>query len=162
MRLSANVFPFRGALTRILALSGTRPGDANLFLNAVLRRNQCVMANAVFVATKGVDSSSCGHPMIYGADGTAITATAAVSTDKTGIVLTAASAPAGFKPIATSYGRGSWAVTTFYNSAGPPVLPWYANITATELPMDFGWAQDAVGASQRWDGAGLPAVSYSP
>eukprot|EP01052_Picozoa_sp_SAG31_P044585 SAG31_NODE_7830_length_1588_cov_1.248489_3_plen_218_part_00 len=105
-------------------------------------RNLCVTSNSVYKATKGVDKSSCGHPTIYGADGTAVLATAAVSADKKGLTLTATNAPAGFKPTATSYGRGSWAVTTFFNSAGLPVLPWYANVTATELPMDFGWSDE--------------------
>ena len=57
-------------------------------------------ANAVYKAAKNVDESSCGYPQIIGADGTSLKASAAVSSDKQGIVLSVASAPAGFKPVA--------------------------------------------------------------
>eukprot|EP00967_Tisochrysis_lutea_P098568 scaffold145650_cov36-Tisochrysis_lutea.AAC.3 len=38
----------------------------------------------------------------------------------------------GFIPIATSYGRASWPMTTFFSADGRlPVLPWLANITTS-------------------------------
>ena len=58
----------------------------------------------------------------------------------------------------TSYGRGSWPVTTFFNSFGQPVIPWFANISATEMPMDFDW----VVASENGGDDELGALSGSP
>jgi hypothetical protein len=59
-------------------------------------RNQCVTSSAAYAAAANVDPTSCGYPAIYGADGSALNATAALSADKRTIVLTAIGpAPAG-------------------------------------------------------------------
>ena len=41
----------------------------------------------------------------------------------------------GFTPHATSYGRASWPMTTVFSSVAEgslPVIPWYANLSATD------------------------------
>jgi len=78
----------------------------------------------------------CGYPYIYGkfANGstTFLNATASVGVDGTSIEL-AAAAPDGFQPTASSYGRASWPMTVFFAAAGGnPVIPWYANFSATK------------------------------
>eukprot|EP00040_Diaphanoeca_grandis_P026797 m.150595 g.150595 ORF g.150595 m.150595 type:complete len:555 (-) comp30734_c0_seq1:240-1904(-) len=98
-------------------------------------RNQCVTMIAAF----GAVAADCGYPQIYGMVGTTATvlnATAAISSDGHSLVLSAA-APAGFKVSASSYGRGSWPMTVFFNSFGQPVIPFYANVGSSELIMNF-------------------------
>lgn len=51
---------------------------------------------------------NCGYPAIYGQDGSVLNATASIGADGSSIVLSAENAPATFKVIATSVGRGDW------------------------------------------------------
>ena len=47
-----------------------------------------------------------------------LNATASIGPGGSSLVLEAAGAPAGFAPYASSYGRGSWPLTTFFSAAG--------------------------------------------
>lgn len=85
-------------------------------------RNVCVTS----VDPKATPTD-CGYPTIYGKDGSTINATASISSTGDGIVLEG-TAPAGFEPNATSYGRASWPLTTFFGGNGLPVIPWYEPI----------------------------------
>ena len=80
-------------------------------------------------------AAAAGYPTIEGvlANGTAasLNATATIGADGSSLVLTAG-APAGFKPTASSYGRASWPLTTFFSQSGLPVIPWYANFTTVD------------------------------
>ena len=73
-------------------------------------RNQCV-------TQIGAHPCDCGYPTIYGAfpNGTALALNATAAIDADGIVLSAASPGDGFKATATSYGRASWPLTTFFD-----------------------------------------------
>jgi sialate O-acetylesterase len=89
-------------------------------------RNECITAG--FANTFPQD---CGYPQIYGANASSmLNATATIGSDGSSIILTAP-APAGFKPVATSYGRASWPRTVFY-VGDLPVIPWYSDMTATD------------------------------
>jgi len=80
------------------------------------------------ICVPGLDpATECGWPTIQVNDTakTTLNATAAITSDRQGIVLTANAPAAGLRAISTSYGRASWAVNTFYNSNGLPVIPWY-------------------------------------
>lgn len=77
----------------------------------------------------------CGYPYIYGkfANGSAtfLNATVTIGTDGTSVELVA-TAPNGFHPTASSYGRASWPMTVlFAEEGGNPVIPWYANFSTT-------------------------------
>ena len=86
----------------------------------------------------------CGHPQIIGANAwSMLNATATIGSDGSSIVLTA-TAPAGFQPVATSYGRASWPRTVFY-AGDLPVIPWYSDMAATNTwtpPKSGGWVAD--------------------
>jgi len=73
------------------------------------------------------DRSTCGFPTIQVNDAanTVLSATAALTSDGKGIVLTATAPATGLSATRTSYGRAAWPVTTFFNSLGLPVIPWY-------------------------------------
>jgi len=96
-----------------------------------ITRAQCVTALPA-VKGKVVNASACGYPMIIGADGTSLNATATISKNGETIVLSA-TAPAGFVAEASSYGRAAWPMTLFFNSGGLPVIPWYNKITDTKV-----------------------------
>ena len=101
-------------------------------------RNKCITAG--FPNTFPQD---CGYPQIYGANASSIlNATAVIGSDGSSIVL-AATAPAGFQPVATSYGRASWPRTVFY-AGNLPVIPWYSDMATTNpwSPPKSGWAID--------------------
>ena len=68
------------------------------------------------------------------------------------VLATAEPLPSGFVPLATSYGRGAWPMTVFFGRSGGgswsgrkasllPVIPWFANFTATNAwsPPVGGW-----------------------
>jgi len=136
------------SITVIVRLSGV--GATGLTVNAPVAttqsttlgqpgsvpRNMCVTANPAFNATAG----SCGYPTIYGIDpdGTATTynATLTISDDGSALELRAI-VTSGFEATATSYGRASWPTVGVFNSQALPVIPWYAPIGSTSLPMSF-------------------------
>jgi len=83
------------------------------------------------VCVAGLDpATECGFPKIQVNDAskTTLNATAALSSDNKSIVLTATAPATGLVAISTSYGRAGWAVTTFFNSLGLPVIPWYVTL----------------------------------
>ena len=107
-------------------------------------RNKCV--------TDGIRSTypqDCGYPLIIGdnvtVNGTTpnveLNATATIGADGSSIVMTA-TAPKGFVPKASSYGRASWPMTIFFAKNGDnlPVIPWFNNFTSTkpwEPPLEL-------------------------
>jgi len=82
------------------------------------------------VCVTGLTPDECGWPTIQVNDASKSTlnAKAALTSDKQGIVLTATAPASDLKAISTSYGRAGWAVTTFFNSLGLPVIPWYEQL----------------------------------
>jgi len=82
------------------------------------------------VCVTGLTPDECGFPTIQVNDTalTTLNATAALTSDGKGIILTATASTSGLKAISTSYGRASWAVNTFFNSLGLPVIPWYKTL----------------------------------
>jgi len=83
------------------------------------------------VCVPGLDpATECGFPTIQvnDANKSVLSATAALSSDAQAIVLTATAPASGLTAISTSYGRAGWAVTTFFNSHGLPVIPWYQTL----------------------------------
>jgi len=81
------------------------------------------------VCPTGATANECGYPTIEvnngGTSNTVLNATATLTSDAKGILLTATAPGAGYKAAKTSYGRASWPRTIFFNSNGLPVLPWY-------------------------------------
>jgi sialate O-acetylesterase len=82
------------------------------------------------ICVTGLTPDECGFPTIQvnDASSTTLNATATLSSDRQSIVLTATAPASGLKAISTSYGRASWAVTTFFNSNALPVIPWYKTL----------------------------------
>jgi len=82
------------------------------------------------VCVTGLTPDECGFPTIQVNDGakTTLNATASISSDGKSLVLTATAPASGLTAISTSYGRACWAVNTFYNSLGLPVIPWYKTL----------------------------------
>jgi len=83
------------------------------------------------VCVDGLDpATECGWPTIQVNDAakTVLPATGKVTDDGKGLVFTANATASGLKAISTSYGRASWAVNTFFNVDGLPVIPWYYNL----------------------------------
>lgn len=75
----------------------------------------------------------CAWWTITGSDGTSYNATASLTSDATGVVLTATAAAAGTKATATSYGYGTWPVLPLYNSYGYPAQPWNQSVAASDV-----------------------------
>jgi hypothetical protein len=80
----------------------------------------------------GVPADQCAWWSITGSDGKAYNATAALTADGRGVVLTAPLPPgtSGVTPARSSFGYGIWPVVTLYNKEGFPALAWSANVTA--------------------------------
>jgi len=86
----------------------------------VMRSNECVGA--------GLKVTVCGFPTIYMNDGTVLNATVElVGTNK---ILLKAKTKSGVHAVRTTYGRGDWPVSFFWDAEnGWPIVPWDANIT---------------------------------
>ena len=106
-------------------------------------RNVCIDAK-----NNNTGPADCGYPMIVGLMNGAnarlsLNATVSIGPDGSSLVLEAAGAPADFAPFASSYGRGSWPLTTFFSADGDklPVLPWFANFTSTNFWTPPSWSE---------------------
>lgn len=110
-------------LSTVAPLAATQ--SSTLGKGTSVPRNECITAGVA-----NTFPQDCGYPQIYGANASSmLNATAAIGSDGSSIVLTA-TAPAGFAPVATSYGRASWPRTVFY-AGDLPVIPWYSSMSAT-------------------------------
>jgi sialate O-acetylesterase len=81
------------------------------------------------VCPSGATANECGYPAIEvnngGTSNTVLNATATLTSDSKGMLLTATAPGTGYKAVKSSYGRASWPRTIVFNSNGCPVLPWY-------------------------------------
>jgi len=77
----------------------------------------------------GATANECGYPTIEvnngGTTNTVLNATATLTSDSKGVLLTATAPGANYKAAKSSYGRAGWPRTIFWNNLGCPVLPWY-------------------------------------
>ena len=90
---------------------------------------RCASLHPIFRATQdpGITIADCGFWSISGSDGKSYNATATLTGDNRGLVLTA-SAAAGVTPVGSSGLWGVWPVVTLYNNEGFPAIPWKANL----------------------------------
>jgi len=105
----------------------------------------------------------CGYPYLYGINTTTGSAmflnatSAAVGTDGSSIELTV-SGVTDFKATASSYGRASWPMTTFFaKDGGNPVIPWYSNFSSTNP-----WEPPMVSADTRVPAVEEQAAMWQP
>eukprot|EP01052_Picozoa_sp_SAG31_P000329 SAG31_NODE_10_length_40133_cov_27.863041_15_plen_644_part_00 len=120
-------------------------------------RNECV--TSVFGAIKSnltyakAFPGDCGYPAIIGVDSTganvSLNASAEIGQDGSSIVLIA-TAPEGFRPQSSSYGRASWPMTVFFSKDTQlPVIPWFANFSTTNPFTPPHWQVDRSEIQQR-------------
>lgn len=138
--------------------------STTLNMSASLPRNECVTAESSYGRTFGED---CGYPAILGTNASGdlveLNASAAIGADGSSLVLRA-KAPPGFVPTATAYGRASWPRTVFFGAVGGlPVLPWLADLNATDARLLPTWvgddpevmAAEAAAGPKQWFGEAL-------
>jgi len=101
--------------------------DGSLGTGLTLTVPQYALDVQANICPSGATPDECGTPTVQVNDAanTVLPATAALTSDSKGIVLTATAPATGLKAVRTSYGRAGWPVTIFFNSNGLPVIPWY-------------------------------------
>jgi sialate O-acetylesterase len=77
----------------------------------------------------GVFPDDCSWFEVQTSDGGWYNATATVSSDGQGVILSATANTTGLTITATRYGYSVWPVCNVYNSIGQPLFPWYAAIS---------------------------------
>jgi hypothetical protein len=84
---------------------------------------------------RGVEDISCDWFAVQTSDGTWHNATAAPSADGRSLVLTAVTSTPGLAAVATRNGYADWPVTSVYNSAGLPLVPWTPRNVTTSVVL---------------------------
>ena len=95
-------------------------------------RNRCVTAGYADAFPQ-----DCGYPAVLAVDTQAanasvsLNASITIGEDGSSLVLRT-TLTYGLVPVASSMGRASWPLTTFFSEAGLPVIPWFANFTTVD------------------------------